>query len=200
MVLLLTAALLPMLVEYFMNYERKRQAITAVEVTLRVWRQLDGQDCPNGGEDAAPKRRQRSHFRHQRAQLAVQEDHFSLTPVFDDKQYKHTFRISKQMTQHILHICAITDPFFTLQQDVSRRYNIDPLAKVLMALKLVAYNCSPSAFQDYFQMNQITARFYLLKFCHIVSRDESLQSVLARKMTKSLCNAWGGAWNGRDDW
>jgi ethanolamine utilization protein EutP (predicted NTPase) len=53
-------------------------------------------------------------------------------PLFDDKQYKHIFRITKQMTQHVLNICAITDPFSTSQQDVSGRYNIDPLVKVLL--------------------------------------------------------------------
>ena len=118
MVLLLTAALLPMLVEYFMNYERKkqeeeteRQAITAAEVTLRVRRQLDGQDRPSGDEDTAPKRRRRSRIRHQCARLAVQEDYFSPTPVFDDRQNEHIFRMTKQMTQHILNICAITDHF-----------------------------------------------------------------------------------------
>lgn len=58
---------------------------------------------------------------------------------------------------------------------VSGRYNIDPLVKVLMALKLlVAYGCSPSAFQDYFQMSEGMARICLLKFCQIgVLQDES---------------------------
>ncbi|KAI2506757.1 Ribosomal protein-like protein [Fragilaria crotonensis] len=192
MVLLMTAALLPILVEFILNYERqrkeeevKRRALLAAEVALGVRRQLDGRDHPRGGEETAPKRRRRSQFRHQRAQLAVQEDYFSPTPVFDDKQYERIFRVTKQMTQNMLNICAITDPFFTSQQDVSGRYNIDPLVKVLMALKLVAYGCSPSAFQDYFQMSEATARICLLKFCQIVSRDESLRSVFARKMTRA---------------
>jgi hypothetical protein len=117
--------------------------------------------------------------------LAVHEDYFSLTPVFDDKQYERIYKVTKNMTQNMLNVCAITDPFFTSQQDVSGRYNIDPLVKVLMALKLVAYGCSPSAFQDYFQISETTARSCLLKFCPIVSQDESLRSVFARKMTRA---------------
>jgi hypothetical protein len=54
-----------------------------------------------------------------------------------------------------------------------------------MALKLVAYGCSPSTFLDYFQMSQMTERQCLLKFCCIVSSDNDLQSVDARQMTRS---------------
>ena len=192
MALLLTTGLLPILFEYLMKYERKRQeedmerqAIAAAEVTLRVRRQLDGRDRPHADEDTGPRRRRRSRYRHQRAQLAVQEDYFSPTPVFDDKQYERTFRVTKNMTQNMLNICAITDPFFTAQQDVTGRYNIDPLVKVLMALKLIAYGCSPSAFQNYFQMSETTARICLVKFCQVVSQDESLRSIFARKMTRA---------------
>ena len=89
--------------------------------------------------------------------------------------------------EHLIQICAKTDPFFTDIQDVSGgRNGIAPVAKVLMALKLVAsYGCSPSAFLDYFQMRQSTAQQCLLKFCCIVSSDNDLQSVYARQMTRS---------------
>ncbi len=54
-----------------------------------------------------------------------------------------------------------------------------------MALKLVAYGCSPLAFVDFFQMSQSTARQCLLKLCRIVSSENDLQSVYARQMTRS---------------
>jgi hypothetical protein len=87
--------------------------------------------------------------------------------------------------QHIIQICAKTDAFFTDIQDIIGRYGIAPVAKVLMALKLVAYGCSSSAFLDYFQMSQTTARLCLLKFCRIASSDNDLQSVYVRQMTGS---------------
>ena len=62
MALLLTTGLLPILFEYLMKYERKRQeedmerqAIAAAEVTLRVRRQLDSRDRPHADEDTGPK-------------------------------------------------------------------------------------------------------------------------------------------------
>ena len=54
-----------------------------------------------------------------------------------------------------------------------------------MALKLMAYGCSPSAFQDYFQMGIGTARQCLIQLCKVVSSDESLVSVYARKMLRA---------------
>ena len=54
-----------------------------------------------------------------------------------------------------------------------------------MALKLVAYGCSPSAFMDYFQMSESTARQCILKFCRIISSHDELHSVYARKMMRS---------------
>ena len=87
--------------------------------------------------------------------------------------------------QHLIQISAKTGPFFTDIQDVSGCYGIAPVAKVFMALKLVAYDCSPSAFLDYFQMSQTTERLCRLKICCIVSSDNDLQSIYARRMTRN---------------
>ena len=115
----------------------EERAKTAAEIALRVRQQLDGRDRQSGGDNIAPKQRRRSQFRHQRAQLAVQEDYFSPTPLFDNKQFERVFTVTKQTTQNMLNICEITDPIFTSQRDVSGRYNIDPaLVKVLMAVSL----------------------------------------------------------------
>ncbi len=192
--LLVTTSLLPVLYICYVRQERKKrnnsieESIASVaEMTLRVRRQLDrdGADDHQEQEGERKLRRRSSRFRHERAERAIHEDYFSPTPVFNDRQFERIYRVSKSIVQQVFDTCARTDPFFTVQTDVSRRYNIGPLVKVLMALKLVAYGCSPSAFQDYFQMSISTARQCLLKLCHIVSRDESLRSVFARSMTRA---------------
>ncbi len=131
------------------------------------------------------KRRRSSRFRHERAAQAIHEDYFAPTPVFNDRQVERIFRVSKLIVQELFDTCARADPFFTVQRDVSARFNIGPLVKVIMALKLIAYDCSASAFQDNFQMSITTARLCLLKFCRIISTDDSLLSVFARAMTRS---------------
>ena len=91
----------------------------------------------------------------------------------------------KTIVKHLFQICAKTDPFFTDIQDISGRFGIAPVAKVLMALKLAAYGCSSSEFLDSFQMSQTTARLCLLTFCRIVSSDNDLQIIYTQQMTRS---------------
>jgi hypothetical protein len=169
--LLITSSLLPVLYEFYVQQERKRnnsieESIASVaEMALQVRRQLDAGGTP-GNQDEGGGRRKRSRssrFKHERAERAIHEDYFAPTPVFNDRQFERIFRVSKSIVQELFDTCARSDPFFTIQRDVSGRFNIGPLVKVLMALKLVAYGCLATAFQDYFQMSIATARLCLLK-------------------------------------
>lgn len=196
--LLVGSAFLPLLFAYYQQQQEQEQerernegdnagienAVAMVaEVVCKVRRQLE-----RGEEDddlVQPKRRRRSRYQHGRAKRAIQDDYFSPTPIFDDKQFEMIFRITKTMVQRIIQICARSDPFFTEIQDVSGQYGIAPEAKILIALKQVAYGCSPNAFRDYFQMSEGTARQSLLKVSRIISSDEELTSVFSRRMTRS---------------
>lgn len=151
--LLITSTLLPVLYEYFLQQQERKKTrnisaieeslVSVAEMALQVRRQLDNQEMEGGGKRR--KRRRRSHFRHERAEQAVYEDYFAPTPVFNDRQFERIYRVSKSIVQQLFDICARTDPFFTAQRDVSGRFNIGPLVKVLMALKLIGFGCSPSA-------------------------------------------------------
>jgi hypothetical protein len=81
-----------------------------------------------------------------------------------------------------LEICAKADPFFTEQLDATGKCGIDEsLLKGIMALKQVAYGCSPSAFLDYLQMGESTARACLKNFATIITTDDLLPKKIARK-------------------
>ena len=166
-------------------------AASAAGIAIRIRRQLEGRNSNSNddddNDDGAPRRKRRrsSRFLHERARLSIETDYFSPTPVFHDRQFERIFRVTKAIVEHLIQVCAKNDPFFTDIHDVSGRFGIAPVAKVLMALKIVAYGCSPSAFLDYFQMSESTARQCYLKFCRIVSSDDELQSVYGRKMTRS---------------
>jgi hypothetical protein len=112
-------------------------------VSLQLKRYLDR--TPQEG----PKRRRPFCYLHDRARACVEQDYFCINPVFNDKQFERIFRITKSMAQNILNVCAHTEPFFTDDvADATNRLNIGPMVKVLMALKMLAYGCSPTAFQD----------------------------------------------------
>jgi hypothetical protein len=79
------------------------------------------------------------------------------------------------MTELIMLVCTRSSSFFTEIEDVSAgQYRIAPMAKILVALKHIAYGCSQSAFLDYIQMSdEGTAQQTCLKVCHIDSSDKS---------------------------
>jgi hypothetical protein len=162
-----------------MLFFQEESAYSLSKIALQVQRQLDGRGI------STRKKRRVSRYDHERARAAVYADYLSPNSVFNDRQFERMFRISKTIMQQLIAVCAAADPFFTEQTDTTGRYKICPFAKILMALKVVAFGCSPMAFVDYFQMSDSTGRSSLLKFCKIVSNDESLNSVFRRNMTRS---------------
>jgi len=189
----LISVILPLLCEYIRETEQRTQerlerhalvqaqnaAEHASRVTLRVRRVLER------NQEQRQLRRQVSIYQHDRTRQAIQQDFFSPLPVFNDRQFERLYRVTKTIFQKLLEVCAFADPFFTDQHDAARRFNICPKAKVLMALKVIAYGCSPSAFIDYLQMSISTARTSVLKFAAIVSNNETLCSIFLRKMTRA---------------
>ncbi|KAI2488741.1 hypothetical protein MHU86_25795 [Fragilaria crotonensis] len=126
--LLITASsLLPVLYEYYVQQERKRnnsieESIASVaEMALQVRRQLDTGGTPGNQDEEGGRRKhlRSSHFKHERAEQAIHEDYFAPTPVFNDRQFERIFRVSKSIVQELFDTCARSDPFFTIQRDVS---------------------------------------------------------------------------------
>ena len=75
--------------------------------------------------------------------------------------------------------------FFRESVDCLGRPSICPKVKFLMALKLLCYGVSPSAFQDYFQMGISTAHECLKKFCSIIASNETLTLDYRRRMNRA---------------
>ena len=125
--LLVGSALLPLLLLIYYQQQEEEQeaaaqkekekhvksavAMAVAEVALKVCRQLErGEEEDNG---APMKRRRCSRSQHDRAKRAIQEDYFSPTPIFNDRQFERTIRITKSMVEdEMLQICANADPFY----------------------------------------------------------------------------------------
>jgi hypothetical protein len=65
----------------------------------------------------------------------------------------------------------LTHPFFTDTKVATNRTTIGPMVKILLALKMLDYGCSPTAFQDYFQMGEGTGRKCLTNMAKIVAKQ-----------------------------
>jgi hypothetical protein len=103
-----------------------------------------------------------------RAQQFIYQDYLGDEPLFGE-QFERVFRISKQIFFQILDVCHDNDPFFTKRNLLNSEIGICPEAKLLIALKQCAFGVSPSAFLDYFQMGETTARTSLKKICKIIT-------------------------------
>ena len=115
----------------------------------------------------------------------IYQDYLGPDPLFG-KYFERVFRVSRGITETLIQICGTTHSFFTASTNkVTGDPCIYPEAKILMALKVLAYGVSPSAFMDYFQMSDQTGRKCLKLFCQIVANNPQLRQNYLRLMTKS---------------
>jgi hypothetical protein len=71
--------------------------------------------------------------------LAVQCDHMGPVPFSKDLQFERFFHITRTHAKYLLHVCCTHDKFFLESVDALKRKSICPKAKLLMALRCVAY-------------------------------------------------------------
>jgi hypothetical protein len=137
-------------------------------------------------DDQQPPRRRRSRWDWDRARSAIWNDYMSPTPIFDDRQFDRMFRVTRSVMEELRTILGNVDSFFTEKIcSVTGKTTICADAKILCALKQLAFGTSPYAFLDYFQMGEATARQSLLRFARAISNSDELRERFFRPMTKA---------------
>ena len=132
-----------------------------------------------------PAFRRRHLYDWRRARQCIYDDYWGApTPRFNDKQFERVFRVTRSIADRLLQVCALRDKFFRENEDIHGNPCIDPKAKLLMGLKVLAYGVSPSAFIDYFQMGLTTGNACVKKLVNIISSEPSLRNEFLRKMTR----------------
>lgn len=132
-----------------------------------------------------PQKRKRRKYDRERAYKCIMHDYLGPYPLFDDRQFERVFRISRASAQVIMELSAATDPFFTLRKEGNGKNGIYPEVKVLTGLKVLAYGVSGSAFMDYFQMGESTARECVTKLTAVISSHPDLRAQFLRRMGPS---------------
>jgi hypothetical protein len=74
--------------------------------------------------------------------------------------------------------------FRETMHNVTNQPNIDPKAKLLIALKTLAFGVSVIAFNNYFQMGVTTAHKYLQSFCQFIRANAELHQPFMRPMNR----------------
>ncbi len=76
----------------------------------------DATESSNNEEDMErPTKHQCYNHDYSRAKVAVQKDYLGPVPIFDDKQFKHIFRVSKAVYETI-RAAVRTYPFFSTNE------------------------------------------------------------------------------------
>jgi hypothetical protein len=133
-----------------------------------------------------PKRRSVSKWDWNRARQCVYDDYMRPDPIFKDRQFERTFRITRSVMQQISLTLGNMDDFFTDKICVvTGKKTICPNVKILCALKQLAYGISPHAFLDYFQMGESTARACLLRFAQCITTSDELLQRFFRPMNRT---------------
>jgi hypothetical protein len=162
----------------------EKELVEAGLAVLRAKRLRDDQH-----RDGARSKRQVIPWNHQRAKMCVSEDYLrspgSPYPIFSDKMFQATFRVTRTIAEYLLQQLALQDPYFRLCSDATGKVGICPTVKLLMALKLLAFGCSPRAFQDYFQMGYTTGYDCLRHFCRCISSNQDIRATFLRRMSRA---------------
>ena len=134
-------------------------------------------------DDNRPHKRKYTKYDRARAYNCVMDDYFNPQPIFDDYQFERFFRITPSLAEYILRRLANNDEFWTLRYDCTKRMSNAPEVKLLAALKMVCYGESFSAWQDYFQMGESTARLCLMNLMRGLLNDVEITAKFIRKMS-----------------
>ena len=140
--------------------------------------------CPSDRLIVKKKRKMRKYDR-KRAYDCVTSDWMSPTPLFNDRQFERAFRIKRSMVDYIIGHIAREDPFWTQTIDSAFQLSIHPHVKFLAAQKLLCYGISFSAFQDYFQMGESTARLCVSRLARGIVECPEIADIYLRNMSKS---------------
>jgi hypothetical protein len=89
------------------------------------------------------------------------------------------------MVEKIVSSLAVFDRFWVSSIDCCGRPSIDPLVKFLTAQKMICYGVSYSAFKDYCQMGESTARKCMNKLTRGIVECEEISGVYLRYPTKN---------------
>jgi hypothetical protein len=110
-------------------------------------------------DSAGAKKRQCIKYDRQRAFDCVTSNWMSPACRFPDKQFERAYGLKRSMVDYIIGHLANRDVFWTQTIDAVGQRSIHPHVKFLAAQKLMCYGVSFTAFQDYFQMGESTARW-----------------------------------------
>jgi len=123
----------------------------------------------NRDEGGRVVRRRYVHWDRERAYRCILQDYLGPSPSFGVDDFKRIFRVSRSSYEDLKSFLCERLHFFREGLDVTRRVRVGTDAKLLIALKYLAYGCSVNSFRDYFQIGESTAMECVKRFVHAIA-------------------------------
>ncbi len=156
-----------------------RETLVMIRESRRRKRRLGG-DIVDG-----PRKKSFIKWDRDRARQCIEEDYLGAVPRFCNDDFKRMFRISRANYDRLRAVLCAADPFFRDRYDATKRMSISIDAKILIALKYMAYGTAINAFRDYFQMVESTSRLCLRHFVKGVLHCDNIRGKYFRSMSPS---------------
>jgi hypothetical protein len=118
-----------------------------------------------------------------RAKRCIMDDYLGNLPRFSLDDFKRMFRVSRQCYNDLQNYLCMTQFFFRDGYDSFHREKISADARILMALKYLAYGCSVNSFRDYFQLGESTAMKCVKEFTMAIGTSKDFRSRYLPEMT-----------------
>jgi len=161
--------------------EQLQRLVASISLAVRRRSRDDG----DGDDGGAPKRRKFICYDRKRTRDAIMMDYLGDNPIFDSKRFQRMFRISRKVYDQVKIISQASDPFFNRPEfDVTGRLNICNDAKIMIALKHLAFGVATFSWLDYFQMGESTARESVERLCDVITKSDELQAIFLRSYSK----------------
>ena len=87
--------------------------------------------------------------------------------MFSDEDFRWILFISKKWYYQVREEVQKLDPFFEDTYDCTGWLWISPDAKILVALKVLAYGCSANRWKNYFQLCELELSRFIKKYVYI---------------------------------
>ncbi|GJW16373.1 hypothetical protein Tco_0020506 [Tanacetum coccineum] len=88
--------------------------------------------------------------------------------MFPAARFEERFRMSRTLFTSIVEEVTIHCAYFHEKEDCTGRLGISPLMKCTSAIRQLAYDTVPDAFDEYLHMGHATSRLSLEHFCRFV--------------------------------
>jgi hypothetical protein len=165
--------------------EEENRLVSALEVIPRTMVDLRKRGASPVDNNLLPVKRRLVFWDRQRAEQCINDDYLGPSPRFSLDDFKRMFRVSRVMYNEIRNILCAADPFFRDGFDATKKKKILVDAKIMIAIKVLAYGSCVNSFRDYYQLGQTTALLAVQHFTTIIACSGNLRAKFLRSMSPS---------------